>query len=273
MRSSSLQGSADQQLPGLPAPPHAVQAEEVLVELGSAETGLSSNEASDRLARFGPNALPAGARRTLVLLWRQINSPLIWVLLASGAVAMAADWHGDGIKNGLVIFAVIVVNSVIGFVQEFRAGRAIESLTRMMPESIAVTRDGRRYSIPVAGVVPGDVVHMASGDRVPADARLLSARGLAIEEAALTGESVPTQKTPTPVAPDAVLGDRTCMVYAGTLVTTGVGTAVVLGTGANTEPRTHLVADSGSDGDRHAHDEGSARSVCGSRSESSSLRP
>lgn len=217
-------------------PAHALDAADVLEGLGSGEGGLTPAEAAARLARHGPNVLPrAKSDGALVLLWRQINSPLIWVLIASGAVAMAADWHGEGIKNGLVILAVVVVNSVIGFVQEFRAGRAIEALTRMMPESITVSRDGRRVSVPVPEVVPGDVVHLASGDRVPADARLIRARGLAVEEAALTGESVPAQKTPGAVAADAVLGDRACMLYAGTLVTSGAGTAVVTSTGAGTE--------------------------------------
>lgn len=217
-------------------PAHAHGVAEVLERLGSGERGLTAAEAARRLAEHGPNVLPrAKSDGALVLLWRQINSPLIWVLIASGVVAMAADWRGDGIKNGLVILAVVVVNSVIGFVQEYRAGRAIEALTRMMPESITVSREGRRESIPVADVVRGDVVHLGSGDRVPADARLIQARGLAVEEAALTGESVPAQKTPWAVKADAVLGDRTCMLYAGTLVTTGAGTAVVTATGAGTE--------------------------------------
>jgi Ca2+-transporting ATPase len=224
--------------PGGPAdlPPHAVEPARVLALFGTEEQGLAPNDALERLRKHGPNVLPrAKTDGPLVLLWRQINSPLIWVLIAAGLVAMIVDWHGEGIKNGLVILAVVVVNSIIGFVQEYRAGRAIESLTRMMPESITVLRSGRRVSVPVADVVPGDLVLLASGDRVPADARLLHARGLAIEEAALTGESVPSQKTPAAVAADAVLGDRTCMVYAGTLVTTGTGTAIVTSTGAGTE--------------------------------------
>jgi len=169
------------------------------------------------------------------VLRRQFESPLIWVLLGSGGLAMAVDWHGEGIKNGLVILAVVLVNSVIGFIQEYRAGRAIDALSRMMPESIPVSRDGRRVSIPVAEIVPGDLVHVASGDRVPADGRIIACRGLTIDEAALTGESVPAAKSVAPVSVDAPLGDRTCMLHGGTLVTAGAGTAVITATGSRTE--------------------------------------
>ncbi|MFG0328480.1 MAG: cation-translocating P-type ATPase [Phycisphaerales bacterium] len=234
-RSNSSTTQTGSESPG-PPPYHAVDAEDVLRRFDSSDSGLTASHAAERLIEYGPNALPRGRPDgPLVLFWRQINSPLIWVLLASAAVAMLADWHGDGLKNGLVIFAVVAVNSVIGFVQEYRAGRAIESLTQMMPELITVTREGRRLSVPVADLAPGDVVHLSAGDRVPADARLLSAKGLSIEEAALTGESIPAQKSPDPVAPEAVTGDRSCMVYAGTLVKTGVGVGVVTATGPRTE--------------------------------------
>lgn len=238
--SSSLPSNADhlasERGATSPAPWHARSGSDALRSLGSTADGLAVDEVQRRLAEHGPNALPrAEPEGALRLLWRQINSPLIWVLIASGVIAMVADWQGDGIKNGLVILAVVVLNSVIGFVQEFRAGRAIEALTKMMPESITVIRDGRRLSVAVADVVPGDIVTVSSGDRVPADSRLLQSRGLRIEEAALTGESVPAEKSPHEVDPAAALGDRVCMLYAGTLVTSGTGTAVVVATGAATE--------------------------------------
>ncbi|MBK9121348.1 MAG: HAD-IC family P-type ATPase [Phycisphaerales bacterium] len=226
---------AEAQRPG-DVPWHAWDGRDVLAALDANEDGLTVAEAGARLSRHGPNVLPrAKPDGPLTLLWRQINNPLIWVLIASGAVAVAADWHGEGLKNGLVILAVVILNSIIGFVQEYRAGRAIEALTRMMPESITARRAGRRIAVSVADLVPGDVIFVGSGDRVPADARLLHARGLHVEEAALTGESVPTQKTPEATPESAVLGDRLGMLYAGTLVTAGVGTAVVVGTGAATE--------------------------------------
>lgn len=141
----------------------------------------------------------------------------------------------DGIKNGLVILAVVVLNTIIGFVQEFRAGKAIEALSKMVPENVAAMRDGKKITLAASELVPGDIVLLASGDKVPADMRLVQVRNLQIEEAALTGESVPTEKALGVVAPAAGLGDRTCMTFGGTLVTYGTGTAVVVETGAKTE--------------------------------------
>jgi Ca2+-transporting ATPase len=213
----------------------ALAADSVLVRLESSAEGLSTPEATARLAAHGPNVLPRAAGDTkLQLLWRQINNPLIWVLVASGAIAMAVD-PTDGMKNGLVILAVVVLNTIIGFVQEWKAGRAIEALSQMVPENVTALRDGKRQTLAAADLVPGDVVLVASGDKVPADLRLLVVRNLQVEEAALTGESVPTQKAVAPTAPDAALGDRRSMLFGGTLVTYGTGSAVVVETGARTE--------------------------------------
>ncbi len=169
-----------------------------------------------------------------MLLWRQINNPLIWVLIASSGVAIIAD-PADGLKNGLVILAVVVLNTIIGFVQEFRAGKAIEALSKMVPENVNALRDGQKVTLPAAELVPGDVVTLASGDKVPADVRLIQVRSLQIEEAALTGESVPSEKTVASVDASAGVGDRSGMAFGGTLVTYGTGTAVVVETGARTE--------------------------------------
>lgn len=215
---------------------HALSAEDALARLASSPAGLTDGEAATRLARVGPNSLPREAPDGwATLLWRQINSPLIWVLIASGGIAMIADWSGDGIKNGLVILAVVVLNSLIGFVQEFKAGRAIESLAKMMPELVTAQRSGVRVTVPASDVVPGDVVLLSPGDRVPADGRVLACRALRIDEAALTGESVSTEKAVAAVATDAGIGDRACAVFGGTLVTSGSGTVVIHGTGAATE--------------------------------------
>jgi magnesium-transporting ATPase (P-type) len=214
---------------------HALPAEQVLADLTSSVQGLTTAEAQRRLQQHGPNVLPKPkGDSALDLLWRQINSPLIWVLIASGVVAMVVD-PTDGIKNGLVILAVVALNTIIGFVQEFRAGKAIEALSKMVPENVAAMRDGKKVTISASELVPGDVVLLASGDKVPADMRLVQVRSLQIEEAALTGESVPTEKALGVVAPPAGLGDRTCMTFGGTLVTYGTGTAVVVETGARTE--------------------------------------
>ena len=216
-------------------PWHTLSADEVLLRIGTRPEGLTSADAAERLKTHGPNVIPRGKGDTaLDLIWRQINNPLIWVLIVSALVAMAVDPTG-GIKNGLVILAVVVLNTIIGFVQEFKAGKAIEALTRMVPENVSALREGRKLTLPAADIVPGDVVLLASGDKVPADMRLIQLRNLQIEEAALTGESVPTEKRLSPVAPEAGIGDRTCMVFGGTLVTYGTGTAVVVETGASTE--------------------------------------
>ncbi len=216
-------------------PWHSRTAQETLEALESSSEGLSSQEARVRLDRNGPNLLPRPQGDSLwTILWRQINNPLIWVLLVASVVALLADPR-DGIKNGLVILAVVILNAAIGFFQEFRASRAIEALSGMVPEFAVVLRDGQRLSVPVADLVTGDLVMLASGDKVPADLRLLAIRTLQIEEAALTGESVPVEKSTGAVDPEAALGDRSCLAFAGTLVTYGTGTGVVVATAGRTE--------------------------------------
>ena len=232
---SSRQRSEAQHRTSDSVPWFALDAPATLRRLDSGAAGLSSAEAAARLAHRGANVLPRARGDTLLdLVWRQINSPLIWVLIASGAIAMAVD-PTDGVANGLVILAVVLLNTLIGFIQEWKAGRAIEALEQLVPENVAALRDGQKRTIPVEDLVPGDVVLLASGDRVPADLRLLAARNLHAEEAALTGESVPADKSVEPVSPDAAVGDRCCMLFGGTLVTAGTGTAVVVETGAHTE--------------------------------------
>lgn len=216
-------------------PWHSRTAQETLEALESSSEGLSSQEARVRLDRNGPNLLPRPQGDSLwTILWRQINNPLIWVLLVASVVALLADPR-DGIKNGLVILAVVILNAAIGFFQEFRASRAIEALSGMVPEFAVVLRDGQRLSVPVADLVTGDLVMLASGDKVPADLRLLAIRTLQIEEAALTGESVPVEKSTGAVDAEAALGDRSCLAFAGTLVTYGTGTGVVVATAGRTE--------------------------------------
>jgi Ca2+-transporting ATPase len=214
---------------------HALEVDAALAAMTTTAEGLTSGEAASRLASYGPNVLQrSGGDGALQLLWRQINNPLIWVLIGSAVLAMAVD-PVDGIKNGLVILAVVILNTIIGFVQEFRAGKAIEALIDMVPENCTAMRDGKKVNLPVADLVPGDVVLLASGDKTPADMRLIQVRSLQVEEAALTGESVPTQKQLAPVREDAAIGDRANMVFGGTLVTYGTGAAVVVATGQRTE--------------------------------------
>lgn len=211
---------------------YALEAESVLQQMISSPEGLTSAEASKRLEEYGENRITRKKKDNLaVLLWRQINNPLIWVLLGSTLVAMLVG----KLTDGLVVLAVVIINTVIGFIQEFKAGKAIEALGEMVPEKATVQRDGNKSVISVSELVPGDIVHLAAGDRVPADMRIIHQKNLMVEEAALTGESFPVQKSVASVAPDAVLGDRTCMVYGGTLVTSGTAKAVVTATGMLTE--------------------------------------
>jgi magnesium-transporting ATPase (P-type) len=211
---------------------HTLSSDEALTRLETSSAGLSTEEAARRLRLYGPNQiLKKSGESVWTLLWRQINNPLIWVLLASGTIAVVLG----KITDGLVVLSVVVINGIIGFIQEFRAGRAIEALSGMVPQNTTVVRQGRLQTIPAAELVCGDIVQLAAGDSVPADMRLVTVKNVQVEEAALTGESVPVDKTVAPVASDAVLGDRTCMVYSGTLVTSGLATAVVTATGMATE--------------------------------------
>jgi magnesium-transporting ATPase (P-type) len=213
-------------------PWHALPPEVALTAIQSSPEGLSDTEARARLERHGPNVLQRVAGEgPLTLLWRQVNNPLIWVLLASAGLAVVLGKVADG----LIVLAVVVLNTLIGFVQEFRAGKAIEALTQMVPENATALRDGHKVTVPSAQLVPGDVVLLASGDKVPADVRLLAGRNLQVEEAALTGESVPSEKRVEPVEANAGIGDRTSMAFGGTHVTYGTATAVVVATGGATE--------------------------------------
>jgi Ca2+-transporting ATPase len=219
--------------PETPAPPwHALPPAEALARAGGRPEGLIEAEAAERLARFGPNVIPReGGHRPLAILARQVKDPLIVVLVGAAALAVALGKATDG----LVVLAVVVVNAAIGFFQEHRASRAIEALARMVPENAVAVRGGLRKSVPVAELVPGDVVLLQAGDKVPADVRLLEVKNLAVEEAALTGESVPAQKRVAAVDAAAAIGDRTSLAYEGTLVAAGTGTGVVFATGRATE--------------------------------------
>ena len=211
---------------------HAIDYKEVLENFESSLQGLEIEEVNKRQEKYGLNELRRKNKDgVLKVLWRQINNPLIWVLIGSSTLATALG----KITDGMVVLAVVVVNSIIGFIQEYKAGKAIEALSNMVPENATVIRNGNIITIPVSEIVPGDIVQVAAGDRIPADMRIIQQKNLQVEEAALTGESVPSQKTTEAVNPDAVIGDRKCMVYSGTLVVSGTATAVVVKTGMDTE--------------------------------------
>ena len=227
----------------LPAEPdrawHARSAEAALRELETSATGLTSAEAAARLARTGPNVLRAAATTPAWLRFlRQFADPLIYLLGAAILISVIA-WAVEGADglpiDALVILIIIVLNAVVGFVQEERASQAVSALQAMTAPTANVERDGRLHSVPSAELVPGDVIVIGEGDTVPADARLLSATNLLVAESSLTGESLPVEKDAASVAPDAPLGDRSDMVYASTAVAQGVGRGVVTETGMRTE--------------------------------------
>jgi len=211
---------------------HRLAADQVFAELNSSPEGLGADEVHLRLVRFGPNQLPeAQARSPLVRLLLQFHNVLIYVLLIAGAVtAVLQHWLDAG-----VIFGVVLINAAIGFIQEGKAEDALRAIRRMLSPRAMVLRDGRRVNLDAKQLVPGDVVPLQSGDKVPADLRLFRLKGLQIDEAALTGESVPVDKNTDPAPCDAVIGDRSCMAYSGTLVTHGQASGVVVATGAATE--------------------------------------
>ncbi|MFN3991247.1 MAG: HAD-IC family P-type ATPase [Erythrobacter sp.] len=211
---------------------HAVDGEAALAKLKSGPAGLPDQEAQLRLGIYGRNALPDAQRVHPVIRFIQhFHNPLIYLLLA-GALAAAVLGH---LVDTVVILLVVIVNAVVGFIQEGKAEEALAAIKDMIAAQALVVRDGRRIKVAVSQLVPGDIVIIEAGDRVPADLRLLRARGLLIDEAALTGESVAAEKNEGIVAADAALGDRTNMAFSGTLVAAGQATGVVVATGLQTQ--------------------------------------
>lgn len=211
---------------------HAKPVADAFQALSSREQGLNATEVEQRLEQYGPNRLnPPAARSALVRFLEQFQNVLIYVLLVAGVVTTAM---GHFVDSG-VIFGVVIINAIIGFIQEGKAERALEAVRNMLSPQAMVIRDGKRFTLPADQIVPGDLVFIQSGDRVPADLRLINIRNLRVDEAMLTGESLPVEKGTDPVAADASLGDRDCMAYSGTLVTFGQGTGLVVATGEQSE--------------------------------------
>ncbi|HEY9857156.1 MAG TPA: HAD-IC family P-type ATPase, partial [Stenomitos sp.] len=215
-------------------PWHAVTAEEALEALGTPPDGLSTDEAAVRLAEFGPNQLAArsGPPAWLVFL-RQFKSPLIYVLLGAAGVSFLVGKRFDVV----VILGIVLLNAVLGFIQEARAASAIAALQKLTSPHAHVLRDGEVREVLATAVVPGDLLILEAGDRVAADARVLKASELMIDEAALTGESLPVSKHPQAIAGggDVPLGDRLNMAYMNSVVTAGRGRTLVVATGMATE--------------------------------------
>jgi magnesium-transporting ATPase (P-type) len=216
----------------LPGDPHVMATNDVLAALGTGRRGLTEAEAAGRLARYGPNSLPVTRRRNPILRFlSHFHNVLIYVLLGAAVITTAL---GHLVDTG-VILAVVITNGIIGFIQEGRAEQAMEAIRQMIAPRTSVLRGGVRRTIDGAEVVPGDIVLLEAGEKVPADLRLIEATGLRIEEAILTGESVPVEKSTNPVAADVPIGDRACMAFSGTLVAGGTGRGVVVATGGGTE--------------------------------------
>lgn len=224
----------DKKLPSAPAVPwHAQDMRDVAALVhADIDQGLHGDEARSRLVSHGANTLPQVARRAA---WRrflqQFHNPLIYVLLGAGIVTMLLEDHVDA----AVILGVVLINACIGYIQEGKAERALDAVRNMLAHQATVLRGGERHNILAAELVPGDIVLLASGDRVPADLRLCRVKNLRVVEASLTGESLPIEKALAPVPAGASLGDRLCMAYSGTLVAFGQAAGIVVATGVHTE--------------------------------------
>lgn len=223
-------------------PHHTMSAEEVLSQLGTGEGGISAEEALARLGRCGRNELAKEKKKTLARRYaEQLTNPMILVLIAAATISLLiALFQGHGsiheYAEPLIIYAVVILNAVLGVVQESKAEKAIEALRAMSAATAKVTRGGAVCLVPSAELVVGDIVLLEAGDAVPADMRLLSAYNLKNEEAALTGESVPSDKCSDAIADENIsLGDRRNMAYMGSCVAYGRGVGVVTATGMATE--------------------------------------
>jgi magnesium-transporting ATPase (P-type) len=211
---------------------HSLEPADVFAELETGDSGITPVEASKRLNEYGLNRLPeVKSRGPLLRFLTQFHNLLIYVLILAGMVtSLLQHWLDAG-----VIFGVVVINAVIGFVQEGKAEDALRGIRDMLSPRALVLRDGKLSALSAEELVPGDLVSLQAGDRVPADLRFIQAKGLQIEEAALTGESLPVDKTTSALPPDTDLADRSCMGYSGTLITRGQGVGVVIATGGATE--------------------------------------
>ena len=224
---------------------HALQPGEILKQLATpAETGLSTEEAARRLQQYGPNQLTEAPRAGfLALLWDQLNNFVVLMLIVAAVISGIIGWS-EFAKSGETaefidagaILAIVVLNSILGIVQERRAGEALAALKKLAAPDAQVLRDGKRQTVPARLLVPGDVIFLEAGNFVPADIRLLEAVNLRVEEAALTGESVPVQKDANiHLEANVPLGDRKNTAFMGTLVSYGRGRGVVTSTGMFTQ--------------------------------------
>lgn len=211
---------------------HAKSSSQVAAALGTPGDGLTSEQVASRFSEYGPNRLPPTPHRSALRRFASQFENFLLQVLIGAAVIMAAIGH---YTDAGVVLAVVFVNALMGFIQEGKAENAIRAIQKMVSSNATVLRGAKRLTVPAEMLVPGDLVLIESGDRVPADLRLTRVKNLQIEEAALTGESVPVTKSAEPCDPGAMLADRHSMAYSGTLVTYGQATGIVVSTGAQTE--------------------------------------
>ena len=209
----------------------AMPPERVLELLGTRAAGLSAAEVAERLETFGPNAVRSHHTSALAVLGRQVNSPLLWLLVGAAAVSAFVGEGTDALIIGLILFTSVC----LGFVNEYRAERAAEAMHDEIRHLVTVVRDGEPTSVEVTHLVPGDVVHLDVGAIVPADVRLLAASNLECDESILTGESLPAEKSATPVSDGAVLAELSSSLFMGTVIHEGAADAVVVATGRLTQ--------------------------------------
>jgi len=212
---------------------HTISIDKILQQTGSTKQGISETSAQQKLSEHGPNELKEAAQRSAFSIFiAQFVDIMILVLVAA---AVISGLIGD-VKDTFVISVIIVLNAVIGFVQEYRAEKAMQSLKKIAAPNATIIRDGTIQNVPAVSLVPGDIVLLEAGNIIPADIRLIDTVSLKIDESSLTGESVAVDKTNTTLTEKEIpLGDRINMVYKGTIVTYGRGTGVVVATGMQTE--------------------------------------
>ncbi len=211
---------------------HSKDHKSIFQKLNTSESGLEENEVKKRLKQFGPNVLQIKTSETIPrIFFRQLNNPLVYVLIFSTLLALLLGKFADS----LVVFGVVVLNTLIGFIQEYRANKTIKALSEIVPKQTTVIRHSDTKLIPSYQIVPGDIVVLQAGDRIPADLRLFSIKNLQCDESTLTGESVPVNKRAGPSHQDAPIAERKSMAFNGTYVTAGTGLGVVVATGLETE--------------------------------------
>ncbi|MFW9832177.1 MAG: HAD-IC family P-type ATPase, partial [Candidatus Thorarchaeota archaeon] len=218
--------------------PHTQDNSTVMEQLGVTEQGLSANEAQRRLEEYGPNELETiKGPSPLTMFFSQFKDTLVIILIFAGIISgIIAFLFGEPIVDALVIMIIVIINAIMGFTQEYRAEKSIEALKMMAAPRAHLIRDGEPVDLPASEVVPGDILRLEMGDRLPADARLIESHNVYTDEASLTGESMPVKKDAKAIHDRNVpLANQSNMVHSGTIITSGRGLAVVTETGMETE--------------------------------------